>query len=373
MKIAIDAADLCDKRVDGTRIYIKNVLDFLGGIKKTDSFFIHLKGQPNKELNFKQYPNYFLRESRAPFFWTQGKFSFEVKKDKPDVLWMPLQTVPFLTQGGIKIVVTVHDLAFRFFKNHFPFKDWFFLSIFTREALKRADRVIAVSQNTKKDIIKEYKLDPAKIKVVYHGYNKQIFNLENAQKEKEIKNVKAKYRIKGKYILYAGALQPRKNLETLIKAFEEIKKANNFADLKLVLAGPQAWLWKKIYRKAEISNNFKDIIFTGHYKTEELPYLLGGAETFVFPSLYEGFGIPVLEAMASGTPVICADNSSLPEVGGKAPQYFKAENFQALAAILKNVLSDKKIREEMAAQGLRQAGNFSWEKCAQETYAAFHF
>ncbi|MEA3273387.1 MAG: glycosyltransferase family 1 protein [Patescibacteria group bacterium] len=368
MKIAIDAADLCDRRVDGTRVYIKNILNYLGKIEKADSFFIYLKGRLNKELNFRRYANYFLKKSKAPFFWTQSKFPFEIRRDQPDVLWMPLQTVPFLIKRKTRVVVTIHDLAFRFFKNHFPLKDRLFLAIFTKLALKRADKVIAVSQNTKQDIIKEYGLPPEKITVIYHGYNDKIFNLGNARDDKEIGNIKKKYWIKGDYILYAGALQPRKNLEVLIKAFEKLKKIEDYNNLKLVLAGPKAWLCKDIYRRVKASANFGDIIFTGHYRTKDLPYLMGGAEVFVFPSLYEGFGIPVLEAMASGVPVICADNSSLPEVGGEAPQYFKAENYQELAETLRKVLGNKELKQKMISGGLEQTNKFSWEKCARETY-----
>jgi glycosyltransferase involved in cell wall biosynthesis len=368
MKIAIDAADLCDQRVDGTRIYIKNVLDHLGAIGKNDSFFIYLKGDLNEELRFKRYPNYFLRKSKAPFFWTQSKLLSELKRDNPDILWMPLQTVPFLAKEKIKIVVTIHDLAFRFFKNQFPLKDWLFLSFFTKKAVARANKIIAVSQNTKRDLLKEYKVNPAKIKVVYHGYNKKIFNLKNAKEENKIKNIKREYGIKGRYILYVGALQPRKNLEVLLEAFNKIKGKKEFAELRLVLAGPKAWLWKKILQKAKISEHSKDIIFTGHYKTKDLPHLMGGAEVFVFPSLYEGFGIPVLEAMASGLPVISSDNSSLPEVGGQAPRYFQAEDAQSLAKNLEKVLEDDALRNEMKQKGLVQVNNFSWEKCAQETY-----
>jgi glycosyltransferase involved in cell wall biosynthesis len=368
MRIAIDAADLCDRRVDGTRVYIKNILNHLGEIGKTDSFFIYLKGRLNKELNFRRYSNYLLKKSKAPFFWTQCKFPFEIKRDRPDTLWMPLQAVPFLTSKKIKVVVTIHDLAFRFFRNHFPLKDRLFLAIFTKMALKRADRVIAVSQNTKQDIIKKYGLAPDKITVIYHGYNNKIFNLENARDDKEIENIKKKYWIKGDYLLYAGALQPRKNLEVLIKAFENIKKIEKYNNLKLVLAGPRAWLCKDIYRRVKSSANFGDIIFTGHYRTKDLPRLMGGAEVFIFPSLYEGFGIPVLEAMASGVPVICANNSSLPEVGGKAPQYFKAEDYQELSKILKKVLNNEELKQKMISEGLEQASKFSWEKCARETY-----
>ena len=368
-KIAIDAADLCDARVDGTRIYIKNVLDHLGGQDAEQQFFIYLKPEINPSLDFKRYANYQVRQSKFPFFWTQLKLPFELKKDKPDVLWMPLQTVPYHLSKKLKVVVTIHDLAFHLFPDHFTKKDLFLLKTFTKKAIQRADQIIAVSQNTQKDLIKYYAVPEEKIKVVYHGYDSALFNPARTGNQEQIKKVKAKYKIKGDYLLYAGALQPRKNLGVLIKAFENLKKGSNAPDLRLVLAGGEAWLSERIFDQIDASPYKEDIIKTGPYLTEEMPFLLGGAQAFIFPSLYEGFGIPVLEAMAAGTPVITANNSSLTEVGGDAPLYFDAKNAHELAAKIRQLLDNSGLREELRIKGLKQAQSFSWEKCARETLA----
>ena len=368
MKIAIDAADLCDERIDGTRIYIKNVLDHLGGVGEKDSFFIYLKGEINKELDFKKFPNYSPKRSSAYFFWTQLKLSSELRRDNPQVLWMPLQTIPFFMDKKIKTVVTIHDLAFKFFPDHFPPKDRFLLSLFTRKAIEGATKIIAVSENTKKDIQEQFGVKEEKIKVIYHGYNKQLFNPTRAKDRSEITAVKNKYRITGDYILYTGAIQPRKNLNVLIKAFEDLKGNATHKDKKLVIAGAKAWMYQEVVKQIEFSQYKKDIIMTGPYETKELPWLLGGARVFVFPSLYEGFGIPVLEAMACGTPVVCSSNSSLPEVGGDAPEYFDAQSFSELSAKLKMVLENEELRETMRSKGLNRAEKFSWEKCARMTW-----
>ncbi|MBU2025226.1 glycosyltransferase family 4 protein [Patescibacteria group bacterium] len=367
MKIAIDAADLCDKRIDGTRIYIKNVLDHLGHLSPADNFFIYSKGRLNPALKFKKYSNYTIRCSSAPFFWTQLKFPFELKKDKPDVLWMPLQTVPYLIPSDLKVVVTIHDLAFKIFPHHFPAKDCFLLNLFTKKAIKQAAKIIAVSKNTKQDIIKYYQAPASKIQVIYHGFNRKIFNPKTAQNPAAIKKIKNKFKIKKDYLLYVGAIQPRKNLSVLLKAFETVKENQSGRELSLVLAGPRAWLNQIVFKQIQSCRFASDIIFTGPFKTRELPGLLGAARAFVFPSLYEGFGIPVLEAMASGTPVISSDNSSLPEVGGGAPQYFNAQNSSELAAIIKNVLDSPGLQKSMRQKGLEQARKFSWEKCAKLT------
>jgi glycosyltransferase involved in cell wall biosynthesis len=373
--IAIDAADLCYDRVDGTRIYIKNVLDQIGKFDQKNRYLIYLKEQLNPQLKFKIYPNYEIKKSKSTFFWTQTRFPLELFKDAPQLLWMPLQTVPFVTLKKLKIVITIHDLAFLFFKKHFKLKDRVLLTKFAKKSILRADRIIAVSKNTKQDILKYFPISEKKIKVIYHGFDKKLFNLEKAINKNKIDQVKAKYKIKGDYLIYVGAIQPRKNIKVLIKAFAFLKNKNQanlkIKNLKLVIAGAKAWLFKDIISKAKKSDFKEDIIFTGYYQTQELPYLLGGAKAFIFPSLYEGFGIPVLEAMACGTPAIVAKNSSLPEVGGKAVEYFKTKDHLDLAKKILKVLEDKDLKKNMTKKGLIQANKFSWEKCAKETCELF--
>lgn len=374
MKIAISAADLCSQRIDGTRIYIKNVLNHIGEADGAeDSFFIYLRGEINPKLDFKRLPNYTVRKIAPARFWTQLKLPGELRKDRPDILWMPLQTVPYRMPKGIKVVATIHDVAFRFFKKHFPLKDYVLLNLFTENAVQTADRIIAVSENTKRDLVKTYGVPGDKITVVYHGYDSSLFNMERAQDITKIAEVMKKYKIEHEYILYAGAIQPRKNLSTLIKAFGILKQKCEFKNLKLVIAGSNAWRHEAVYEEAERASFSGDIIFTGTYETEDLPQLLGGAEAFIFPSLYEGFGIPLLEAMASGVAVISADNSSLPEVGGDAPIYFKAEDFKELAEKIEQVVGDDVLRERMVERGIKRVRDFSWERCASRTLAAMKF
>jgi glycosyltransferase involved in cell wall biosynthesis len=233
-------------------------------------------------------------------------------------------------------------------------------------AINRSDKIIAISHSTKKDILKFYPgIKEEKIRVINHGFDKDIFQkVKDFQKEQEIKN---KLKIKGRYILYLGALQPRKNLDTLIRAFDELKKEEKYADIKLVLAGERAWLWKDIFLQIENSQFCEDIITPGKIKFADLGHLMRGAEIFCFPSLYEGFGIPVLEAFISGAPVICANNSSLPEVAEEAALYFEPKNYSDLSAQIKKVLDDPELRQELIERGIAQAQKFSWERCAKET------
>ncbi len=365
MRIAIDCADLDHKRIDGTRVYIKNLLSWLGQKGPEDQFLLYHQKEFNPLLKPKMFSNYIDRKIPYRMFWTQTRFAFELRQEKPDVCWMPIQQIPLIGPEETKFVVTIHDLAFKFYPKHFPQNDLLKIDFFTNAAIKRADRIIAISEATKKDILKLYpKVEAEKIHVVHHGFEKEIF--EKEYRKEEIGEVLKNYKLQTtNYLLYVGAIQPRKNLVTLIKAFNSVRE--NIADLKLVLAGEIAWKAESTMEAAEKSKYKTDIIFTGRVDFEDLAKLYQGAKIFVFPPLYEGFGIPVLEAFASRVPVVIADNSSLPEVAEDAAEKFEGENHEQLAGILLKLLENSTMREAMVQKGLERVKHFSWEKCAQET------
>ncbi len=365
MNIAIHAADLDSERIDGTRIYIHNCLKNFGLLNKRDQFLIyHKKKDFNAQLTPPEFSNYKVIRLRFLFCWTQTRFAWEMRKAKPDALWMPMHSLPYLRSKKTKTVATIHDLAFKFFPDFFPRGDLRRLNLFTDYAIRNADRLIAVSNSTKNDIMKLYPgVEEDKIKVVYHGYDKTLFNMSVSQKE--IRVTKAKYGIShAGYIIYVGAVQPRKNIGVLIDAFNIVRKKKEFEDFGLVIAGGLGWMYKDIIRKIGKAEN---VVALGNFKTEDLPALISGAEVFVLPSLYEGFGLPVLEAMACGTPVIAADNSSLREVAGDGGLLFNARDSMGLAEILFKILKSGKLKNELRAKGLRRVKKFSWEKCARET------
>lgn len=365
MKIAIQAADLDARRIDGTRVYLWNVLRQLGKIAPQDEFFIYHKQNFNPELTPPAFSNYRIKELGRFPFWTQTRLAFELQKNSPEALWMPMHNIPLVKKKNLQTTVTIHDLAFKYFPEHFPLRDRTELSLLTDLAIKRSDKIIAVSESTKKDILKFYpQIKEAKIHVIHHGFDQEFFSRPAALEIKEELATSHKLQAK-KYILYVGALQPRKNLERLIDAFSRIKK--NFPEMKLVLAGGKAWLWEGILQKAQSSPFQKDIIFIGQVGFEKARALYQQAAVFAFPSLYEGFGIPILEALAAGVPVVTANNSSLPEVGGDAALYADAENSEDLAEKIGKVLKDPNLQQEMIAKGKQQLQKFSWEKCAQET------
>lgn len=327
-------------------------------------FLIYHKNRFNPELAPADFSNYKIQSFKSPLYWTQIRFAAQIWKDKPDVLWMPMQTLPFIRRNTLKTVVTIHDLAFKYFPDNFPAGDSQKLNYFTDYAIYNSDKIISVSESTKQDILKFFpKIPPEKIMVIHHGFDSDIFSLpRDIGKESEIKK---RLSITGDYLLYVGAIQPRKNLIVLIEAFELLKKDN--PSLQLILVGERAWKWDKIIAKAGQSPYKKDIVMPGRLKFDDLGHIMRGALVFILPSIYEGFGIPVLEAFASGIPVILAENSSLMEVGGKAAKYFKTNEPADLAAKIRPVLLNKALGEDLVIKGFEQIKNFSWEKCAKET------
>lgn len=365
MKIAIQTADLDSSRIDGTRVYIQNLLKYFGKISSTDDFWLYHRSTFNPELAPPIFPNYRVIQKAWPFFWTQIRFAFEIWHNQPDILWMPIQALPLFRRKKLKTIITIHDLAFKYFPSDFERKDFYKIDSFSDYAIRHSDKIIAISNSTKKDILKFYpEIKEEKIKVIYHGFNREIFaKNRNPEEEQEVKN---RLEIKGNYILYTGAIQPRKNLLILIEAFESLKKTGAFTG-QLVLAGEKAWLSENIIKKALASPYSADIKLLGKVSFADLGGLFRGASVFTFPSLYEGFGLPILEAFASRVPVVCAPNSSLPEVTGGAALYFKNNDASDLARKIQQILENPELKNGLIQKGLVQLQKFSWEKCAKET------
>jgi glycosyltransferase involved in cell wall biosynthesis len=365
MRIAIHTADLDHNRIDGTRVYLFNMLKNFGKLDEKDSFLIYHRNKFNPQLTPPEFSNYSIKKISSPFLWTQTIFALNLFSSKSEVLWMPVQNMPILRRKNLKTVVTIHDLAFKIFPQHFTKKDLFKLNKLADFAIKNSEHIIAISNSTKNDIIRFYpKINQEKITVVHNGFDNQLFQNKIAQKESD--NILSKFKIQNsKFLLYVGAIQPRKNLNVLIDAFEKTKEKN--PDLKLVLAGAPAWKSESTFEKIAKSSFKEDIIVTGTISFADISILYQNALMFIFPSLYEGFGIPVLEAMASGVPVVLAKNSSLPEVGGEAVLYFATENSAELASCINKISKDKVLREGLIRKGLEHCKNFSWKKCAEQT------
>lgn len=362
MKIAVHGSHLCQEREDGNQTYILNLFRAIKNID-TENEYIFYYNKPSSKIV--EASNFQHKVHQAKFMWTQRVFPFLLTQDKPDVLFMPIQMLPFLKSRKQKSVVTIHDLAFLLYPETFPAKDAFLHKLYVREAITKADHLIAITEATKQDIIKFYQIDSSKITVIYHGVDKVRFRLMQEGENTLVDNVKSKYNITKPYILYIGNVQPRKNIQGLIKAYQKLRKTTDH-NYQLVIAGAKAWLVENVMK--EIGDDYrKDIIFTGRFEDRELAPLLWGADLFVLPSFYEGFGLPILEAMACGVPTVVSNTPSLVEVGGDASLSFDPHNIDDMAKVLDNIISNPNLRQEMRDNGLKRVAEFSWNRCAQET------
>jgi glycosyltransferase involved in cell wall biosynthesis len=234
---------------------------------------------------------------------------------------------------------------------------WHRLETRPKQQLKRADAVIAVSDSTKQDIERFYGVKSEKIKIIYSGVTN---SLNTASGKKRVRD------INGNFILFLGTIEPRKNVIGLIKAFEILKKEHKRKE-KLVIAGHQGWFYHDVYKAAAQSQYTKEIIFTGSVTPEEKSALCKSASVFVYPSFFEGFGFPSLEAMAHGTPVVTSHTSSLPEVVGNAALMVNPWHPQELAAAINTFLTDRETRSVFIRRGFKNAVRFPWKHCAEET------
>ncbi|GIW64802.1 MAG: glycosyl transferase family 1 [Patescibacteria group bacterium] len=354
MIIGIDGNEANVEKKVGVSTYTLNLLYYFK--KKADKntrFFVYLKKPANNLPEPSKYFQYKI--VKGSFLWSQIFLPLYLRKHKEiDVLFSPAHYIPrFL---NIPSVVTIHDLSYLYYPQDFLKKDLYQLKNWTEYSLKKAKKIIAVSKTTKKDIIKNYSIPEEKITVIYNGFEKNI--------KYQIKDVKNK-KIKNPYILYVGTLQPRKNIETLIKAFEKFK--HFYPEFKLTIAGKKGWLYEKIFELVKDLGLENDIYFTDYVTDIQLIFLYKNAFCFVLPSFYEGFGIPILEAMSYSCPVIASFASSLPEVGGDACLYFDPENVFDLVEKLKLLKEDKKLAKDLIKKGYQRIKQFSWKKCADET------
>ena len=273
-------------------------------------------------------------------------------------LLMPLRGVP--------TILTIHDLIFRIMpEHHKPLNRWY-LNLTLPLYSRRANHIIVVSESTRRDVINAYGVHEDKISVIPEAAAPRFA----PQSAKAIEAVRQRYQLPEKFLLYVGTIEPRKNLLRLLKVWEKLYKAS--AAPPLVIVGSRGWLSEDFFAALEKSPVRNGALLTGYVRDEDLPALYAAATAFIFPSLYEGFGLPPLEAMACGTPVICSNSSSLPEVVGDAALLCDPTDELALADALIRIVSDTDLQNMLRERGLKQAAKFSWERTAKETLAVYN-
>ncbi len=367
MKIAVHTKEMENMRIDGTMVYMSHVLYNMQEMIGDDDAFLYHSIPYNEHLKKMTHAHFHERIVSQSPFWTQTQFASALWRDRCDALWMPLHNVPYMRRKNMRTVVTIHDLAFKFFPGTYPTKDRIKLNFFTDHAVKTADAIIAISASTKKDILSFYpQVREQNVHVVHHGFDPQLW--QKVFPINDIQEILQKYHVQGQqYIIHVGAVQPRKNLILLIDAFAQIKRTD--VDLKLVLVGGDGWLAEKIHEHIANCPYKSDIIVTGNICFEDVNVLMQNASVCALPSLYEGFGIPGLEAMAAGVPVVAANNSCFPEVLGDGAIYFDAQSISDCARSISDVLHDNKRREALITCAQKRAKLFSWKICAQKTLA----
>ncbi len=271
-------------------------------------------------------------------------------------------------------VVTIHDLTLSFYpgkKMSSPVYR-FGYQVTIRSAVKKAKRIIAVSQNTKKDLQNLFESADDKVRVIYEGVHEKFQPPRSTEDIKKIETVKTKYEINKPYLLYTGVWRSHKNLPNLLKAFHILKNDYGF-DGYLVITGRKDPVYAPELEENTLSLKLEnDVIFTGLVEEKDLVPLYNGAEAYVFPSLYEGFGLPPLEAMQCGIPVVASDISSIPEICGEENAvFFNPEDPGDMAEKIFNVVSQKSLREKLVANGLQRVKQFSWKKMTQETLKVY--
>src|SRR3989344_1768900 len=366
MIIGIDAneANLTPNRV-GVNQYAFYLLQAFRKLETEHKFVIYLKSPPLPDLPSES-PNFNYRTIPFPKFWTQTRLPLDLytHSPRPDIFFSMTHYAP--RWSPIPVVIAIMDLGFITSPEQFTIKDINQLKNWTAYSIKKAEKIIAISNYTKQDISKYFKRSPQDITVTYLGYDKELFKLDQDQTFTE--KVLRKYGIIKPYFLFLGSLKPSKNISNLIISFDKFRKVSStFSRFKLVISGKNAWLYQDIYDLVAKLKLSREVIFTDFVPEPELPSLLSGASAFVLPSFHEGFGIPVLEAMASGVPVVVSKAGSLPEVAETAGIYIDPYSQNSIVEGLK---TSQVSPGKFVKAGLSRVKSFSWDKTARQTLLA---
>jgi glycosyltransferase involved in cell wall biosynthesis len=381
LTIGIDASRAARAHRTGTETYSLELIKALAGLASSSRRLRLYTPHPPQGMDWPDSPHVETRIIPWPRLWTHLRLTMELHQHPPDVLFVPAHVLPL--SCPVPAVVTVHDLGYRHYPEaHRPFDRWY-LDWTTRRHTQVARHIIADSLATKQDLIDLYGAKPDRIHVVYLGRDESLTPVADP---KIIAQTKARYHIDSDYLLYLGTLHPRKNLVRLVEAFHvainslpkqdktspktskvlKTFEVSPYQDLKLVIAGQRGWLYNAIFERVQHLGLTERVIFPGYVANKDKSALLSGALVYVFPSLYEGFGLPVLEAMACGVPVLTSNCSSLPEVAGEAALLVDSHHTAEIADGLVQLVTNFDLRQQLIRRGYRQTEKFSWKRAAEQ-------
>lgn len=361
MIIGIDGNEANVTKRVGISEYAYQLLSQFANLKPEGiKFVIYLKDKPMSHLP-KENANWKYKVFGPKKLWTQWRLPLDLylNPTRPDVFFSPTHYAPRFSP--VPTVVSVMDLSYVFFPELFNSSDLYQLRNWTRYSVRNAKKVLTISNSSKNDIIKKYRLSEKKVIVTHLGIKNTVSLTPHVY---GMNQLQAKYHISDNFILFVGTLQPRKNITRLIEAFSKIEHKNN---LQLVVIGKKGWLYEEILEAPKTFGVSDKVKFLHTVSDEELNEFYKYAIFYILPSLYEGFGLPVLEAMKHNCPVITSNISSLPEAGGGAALYVDPENVDDIAKKMTKLLNDEKLRKELIEKGKEQVKKFSWEKTAKET------
>ena len=367
MRIAIDAHAVGAK-LGGNESYAVNLIEALAQIDSANEYTIYITTNEARERFHGRWPNFKVRATlpHTPLIRIPLTLSAELRKNPVDVLHVQFTAPPFCP---CPVVVSIHDLSFEHLPQTFKRRSRTQLRLTVRRSARRAARIISLSEHTRRDIIETYGIDAERIRAIPLAAPSHFGPVHD---NRELQRVRHTYGIDGDYILSVGSIQPRKNLARLVRAYASLRGKNSAYTLpKLVLVGKCAWLYDETLRALDETGVRDAVVLTGYVPQADLPALYSGALCFVYPSYFEGFGLPPLEAMKCGAPVIVGNKTSLPEVVGDAALTVDPFDVEAIASAMKRLINDLDLRRDLSVKGKTRAKSFDWRETARKTLAIY--
>lgn len=367
MHIGIDAHAIGAQQ-GGNETYIRNLIVALADLDQENQYTLYFSVAQAAAAWRNRYANFSVRllPPPTPLVRVPLALALELRRRPVDVLHVQYTAPPFCP---VPVVTTIHDLAFEHLPETFTRRGKAQLRLTVRRTARQAAQILTVSEFSRQDIIKTYRLPPERITVTHNGCEAQFTPQPSSDREAEM--IKQKFGIARDYLLAVGSVQPRKNLLRLLRAYVLLREQQPSFQLQLVIVGRQLWLYKEVLREIKQQNFAMDVIVTGYASDEDLPALYRSAVALVYPSLFEGFGLPPLEAMACGTPVITSNCSSLPEVVGKAALLVNPYETADITQTIWKLAQDVMLRAQLREAGIEQARQFTWRAAAEKTLAVY--